>query len=236
MNSNSKIYFFHYSNKDVLMSIPERGSDVATFSFDISDKALISQIRMDDPIVAISPIHKIRGGQVVNVDKNVITVELDKKCEKKKKRLYKRIPVSMSANLKAFGSNTRHPARIKDISKNGMLVLCEAEIPVENPVVIEIILEGKIIFVEAVIMRKAEKEHLSHYGVSVPPYDLLSLNNLSSLLRSVVANYQKKTPMEDFQISFDQLDFPDIAMENADKQMLNYCVKRFKEIQKRSKF
>ena len=164
-------------------------------------KSIVHDFHMGDPMVAAFLYYNkmfVRGCNINRVfdDKPAVELILDVEEQESQKRVYDRYPTSHFANIKCRDGGRRFNAVIKDMSNYGLLIYSDADLEAGALIEVNAFLDDKIIFLDALIVRKFQLANYTGYGVSISGSDIQSVNEIKMFLKSSQEEYIKRLNIE----------------------------------------
>lgn len=121
--------------------------------------------------------------QSIRVKEDILLISVDLLEPGAENRQAERYPVSMCADIRIKNENKKPLAAIKDISYYGMLVYCQADIPENDSIEVDIYLDKNMLFLKAVVMRKKKTPNHFEYGLGIKYDDSNSLNYMKDYIK-----------------------------------------------------
>ena len=124
----------HYSSKNSLKGriTAYNGSSIKIKLVDFED---FDKFSKDDPVVLyFSTEGKVCAGNCtissLDSSKNELLLAIEKFDYLQEKRISERFPLSKLCNIQIGQSFTKYPAIVKNISFNGIMLICETDFPI----------------------------------------------------------------------------------------------------------
>ena len=98
----------------------------------------------------------VLGGSILDFDSNkkILSLSIEKIDLLEEKRLFERFPLSRNCNIQIGQSLTKYPGIIKNMSLNGLMILCDAEFPIYQKLKISFDIGSKSIDLTCIVIRK----------------------------------------------------------------------------------
>lgn len=114
---------------------------------------------LDPVVIYFSTEGKVCAGNCtisgIDTSKNELTLSVEKFDYLQEKRISERFPLSKLCNIQIGQSFTKYPAIIKNISFNGIMVICDADFPIYQKLKLTIDI-GNPIELSAIVIRKSK--------------------------------------------------------------------------------
>lgn len=161
----------HYANDLPLKGKVLSCSDTS-LSIHILNKENFSPFAVNDPLALSfsydNKVYVVSGlTTTFDADKNIANMSIEKVDLLEEKRLFERFPLSKNCTIKVGQSLTDYPGVIRNISANGMMVLCSAQFPIYQKINVTFDI-GKPITLTCIVIRKGKlTNEQTEYGLKI---------------------------------------------------------------------
>jgi hypothetical protein len=183
----------HYANDFPLKGKVLSCSDTS-LSIHILSKEKFNPFTKDDPL-ALSFLSGnkvyVVSGLVTKFDatKQDISTSIEKIDLLEEKRLFERFPLSKNCTIKIGQSLTDYPGVIRNISSNGIMLLCNAEFPIYQKINVTFDI-GRPITLTCIVIRKGKVSPTqSEYGLKIHYVDEVTPKIIKSFLVKLKKGY-----------------------------------------------
>lgn len=171
INTGTTLSIKHYAS-DLPLRGKVLGCSDTSLSIHILNKENFAPFAKDDPLAlsfSLGDKVYVVSGLVTTFDtaKKIANASIEKVDLLEEKRLFERFPLSKNCTIKIGQSLTDHSGIIRNISLNGIMVLCNAEFPIYQKINVTFDI-GKPITLTCIVIRKGKVSPTqSEYGLKI---------------------------------------------------------------------
>lgn len=158
-----------------------------SLSIHILSKENFSPFAVSDPLALSfsfdNKVYVVSGlTTMFDTDKKVATISIEKIDLLEEKRLFERFPLSKNCTIKVGQSLTDYSGVIRNISANGMMILCSAQFPIYQKINVTFDI-GKPITLTCIVIRKGKvTNEQTEYGLKIHYVDEITPKIIKSFL------------------------------------------------------